>query len=402
MNSAISDKNIELIKSDIRDLGISYESLLDDILDHICCMVEDEMESGKDFNSSYSDVMDSIDKKQIPDIQHQTLLLLDKKFQKMKNFTYRFGLISTFILLVGAVFKRLHWPGAGILITLGLLFIMFVFLPLYLYGNYKEQSERKSPVYQIVGYITLLFLLAAAMFKIQHWQGAGLIIEIAMAVLMIGFLPLYVANAFQKASKRVNLPYIIMVVVGIVLISFFFHVRMGLDRMESYRDAAVENITVTELVTEKTAGLVKLTDDSLFTGNKDLVYRIHEKAIELRVYAEDLQDELLSSVDLSSLPDRDMVNMDSKLVPHQVLYQSGAREELLRKSKEYAILLEETIDNDLVMGQIRDHIEFTGKVWNDELGELESALVLSYYKLSDVIKGIALSEYVAIAYLLHH
>ena len=75
---------------------------------------------------------------------------------------------------------------------------------------------------------------------------------------------------------------------------------------------------------------------------------------------------------------------------------------MLRKSREYAILLEEAVDNDLVMGQIRDHMEFTGKVWNDELGEQESALVLSYYKLSDVIKGIALGEYVAIAYLLYH
>ena len=37
------DANIERIQSDLLDQGLTYSSLLEDILDHVCCMVEKEM-----------------------------------------------------------------------------------------------------------------------------------------------------------------------------------------------------------------------------------------------------------------------------------------------------------------------------------------------------------------------
>ena len=76
--------------------------------------------NGNDFDSSYSMIMDSIGNDRLREIEHQTLLLLDKKFQKMKQFTYIIGLISAFLILFGSLSKRMHWPGAGIELTLGL------------------------------------------------------------------------------------------------------------------------------------------------------------------------------------------------------------------------------------------------------------------------------------------
>jgi len=162
MIATIIDNNMDRIKADLVNRGLTYDRLLDDILDHICCMIEEQMVAGEDFESSYNHVFDTIGDKRLPEIQHQTLLLLNKNFQRMKNLTYLFGLSAALVAILGAFFKRMHWPGAGILITAGIVFVIFVFLPLYFVINYREQAEKKNPLYAIVGYLTLASLLAGA------------------------------------------------------------------------------------------------------------------------------------------------------------------------------------------------------------------------------------------------
>ena len=101
MIAATLDDNYERIKADLLSRGLTYDRLIDDMLDHVCCMVEEQMDEGEDFESSYSQVLDSIGERQLPEIQHQTLLNLDKKFQRMKNFTYIFGLSSAILTILG-------------------------------------------------------------------------------------------------------------------------------------------------------------------------------------------------------------------------------------------------------------------------------------------------------------
>ncbi|MFO7852679.1 MAG: hypothetical protein ACQERS_10620 [Bacteroidota bacterium] len=144
MITDIIDDNVDLIRKDIINRGLTYEPLVDDILDHLCCMVEEEMESGYSFEQSYSTALNSIGDNRLPEIQHRTLLLLDKKFQKMKKLTYFLGLASVIIILIGAISKYMHWPGAGIELTLGLLVIVLGFLPLYFIVTYRKQTEKRA------------------------------------------------------------------------------------------------------------------------------------------------------------------------------------------------------------------------------------------------------------------
>src|SRR6056297_2024271 len=116
MIAEVVDSNIERIRSDLETRGLTYDRLQEDILDHVCCMVEERMEHGEDFDTSYNQVLDHIGESTLGNLQHQTILLLDKKFQRMKNFTYLFGLSSALLAIVGTLFKKMHWPGAGILL----------------------------------------------------------------------------------------------------------------------------------------------------------------------------------------------------------------------------------------------------------------------------------------------
>lgn len=55
--SHISDENIALIRKHLRKNGITNRDLEEDLLDHICCNIQDQMHSGTDFNKAFQTVI---------------------------------------------------------------------------------------------------------------------------------------------------------------------------------------------------------------------------------------------------------------------------------------------------------------------------------------------------------
>ncbi|MCK5135173.1 MAG: hypothetical protein KAR19_05240 [Bacteroidales bacterium] len=406
MIAAAIDDNYGRIKVDLISRGLTCDRLIDDLLDHVCCMVEEDMNAGSDFDSSYDRVLESIGEKQLYEIQHQTLLLLDKKFQRMKNFTYLFGLSSALIAIVGAFFKKMHWPGAGILITVGIALVVLVFLPLYFIVNYREQTEKKNPIYAIVGYLTMALLLAAALFKIQHWPGAGHMIEIGLGFLIIGFIPLYVVNVFQRGGKeKISLPYVAMLLVGISIVMLFTNVNMSKYLLDTYMKESVSNEARVEATRERTAHLMEMFRDSAHADNLQTVTLIHEKARSLQIMIAEMQEGMIAHIKQPGVSIEQVRRIDNRGAGREAIVDTGSGGEFAQAAIGYREMLEEMINDPVTLSQIEDHLEFTGKVWPHEYGARDVAngpLMKNYYKLTDASKGIALSEYVTISYLLHH
>jgi len=406
MIAAAIDDNYERIKVDLVSRGLTCDRLIDDLLDHVCCMVEEDMNAGNDFESSYDRVLGSIGEKQLIAIQHQTLLLLDKKFQRMKNFTYLFGLSTALIAILGAFFKKMHWPGAGLLITVGIALVVLVFLPLYFIINYREQTEKKNPIYAIVGYLTLTLLLAGALFKIMHWPGAGHMIEIGLGFLIIGFIPLYVVNIFQRGGKqKISLPYVVMLLVGISIVMLFTNVNMSKYMLDIYLEEAVANETRVEATRDRTVQLMEMFGDSAHADNLQTVTLIHEKARSLQVMIAEMQEGMIAHVKQNGVSIEQVNGIDNRGAGREAIVDSGSGREFARAAIGYREMLEEMINDPVTLSQIEDHLEFTGKVWPYEYGVRDVAndpLMKNYYKLTDASKGIALSEYVSISHLLHH
>jgi hypothetical protein len=403
MIAAVIDDNYERIKADLVRLGLTYERLMDDLLDHICCMVEENMEEGVDFESSYNKVLDSIGENRLPEIQHQTLLNLDKKFQRMKNFTYIFGLSSAVLTIIGSLFKRMHWPGSGIMITVGMALVVLVFLPLYFITNYREQVERKNPVYPIVGYLTLALLLAAASFKVMHWPGAGYLIYGSIGFLLIAFVPLYVVNVFQKSGKeRVTLPYIVMLLVGIACVVLMSVVNMSRDRLDVYMEGALANEQQVALVQERTAGLLQLAEDSVHMDQMANIDRIHNQARDLQVMVTGMQEGMIAFVGQPGASIEEVKGKDNKQAGREAMLEHGEGYAFIMEARKFAAMLNELVKDPAVLAQIGDHLEFTSPVWDYAYnGVANSPLMANYYMNTDAAKGIALAEYTAIAYLLH-
>ena len=405
MIAATIDDNYERIREDLLSRGLSYDRLIDDVLDHVCCMVEEFMSQGNDFESSYDQVLQTIGHKSLPEIQHQTLLDLDKKFQRMKNFTYLFGLTSAFVTIVGSLFKKMHWPGAGILITVGMMLIVFVFLPLYFITNYKEQSEKKNPIYAIVGYLTLALLLVGAVFKIQHWPGASIVIYASIGVLLIGFVPLYVVNVFQRSGReQANLPYFVMLLVGIAIVMLFSNINMSKNVLDVYLDHALKNEARVEELQVRTNDLFQQAHDSIYRDKLASITRIHDHARELQVMLQEMQEGMKAHVNEAGVPIQDLAPKDNKQAGRAAMLEHGEGKAFMISSKSYREMLLELVKDPVTRSQIEDHLEYTFLVWDIEHGYkdvADSPLMKNYAKNTDASKGIALAEYVAIAYLLH-
>lgn len=185
----INFKQLAIIKAEVGRADISFSHLQYDLIDHICCDVENEMERGSPFEKAYEMVKQRIGIRGLQRIQEDTLFLIDKKYRMMKTTMKVFGAIATILMAFGSLFKIMHWTGAGIILTLGFFLLTFVFLPSAVYVSYREVSNRTRLFTHLSGFLAAFLLSISILFKIQHWQGAGFAITIAMLIAGIFFVP---------------------------------------------------------------------------------------------------------------------------------------------------------------------------------------------------------------------
>jgi hypothetical protein len=201
----LSDKEIDLISRDIDRQGLTYVQLKNEILDHICCQIEVEMEQGLMFNQAYRKVMDEMGKRRIREIQHETLSLISKKYRRMKRIMYVLGVAAPILILAGAAFKVNHWPGAGVILTLALLMIGMFFLPIFVMVRIRDTRRQDQPVpltLYLSGLIPGIITILGSLFKIQHWPGAGVMITLGLIGLAFLFLPMYASYRIREAGEK--------------------------------------------------------------------------------------------------------------------------------------------------------------------------------------------------------
>ena len=220
----LQDKEIELISTDIEQQGLTFIPLKNELLDHICCQIELDMDNGMTFNEAYRKVKASIGRKRIRQVQDETLTLINKKYRRMKRTMYALGVASPIMLLAAAVFKINHWPGAGILISFALFITGIIFLPVFVMVRIRNTRNVNEPVplgIYITGMIAGMITIIGTLFKIQHWPGASILVSVGLITLALIFLPLYARYKIRetkKDEKSVNRIWIGGTIAGILFI----------------------------------------------------------------------------------------------------------------------------------------------------------------------------------------
>jgi hypothetical protein len=208
--------NIDQISLDVGRQDITYSHLPADLIDHICCDVENEMQSGMTFSEAYRRVKQKMGTRRLKEIQEETLFLVDTKYRNMKNLMKFSGVAGTILFGFAALFKIQHWPLAGSMMTLGALFLSLAFLPSALYVLWQETHNTKRLFLFISGFFAGVLFISGTLFKIQHWAGAGIILSLAGLSCILFFIPALTISRITDQENRSKRPVYILGAFGII------------------------------------------------------------------------------------------------------------------------------------------------------------------------------------------
>lgn len=199
---SLSEKQIDQINDILVKQGVGYDELRNDLLDHICCMIEEGLARGQAFSNCLEEALDSFGMQNFKLIQESTLYLLNQKLKKMKKVVSILGLIASLMVIVGVVFRVNHIMGAGILLVLGVSVIALVVLPLLGYMTLVAKEDSSTIVTSLVGYFAAMSMAMGGLFKLMHWPFANILFWLGVGVLLLGFMPIYTLRSYRLAENK--------------------------------------------------------------------------------------------------------------------------------------------------------------------------------------------------------
>ncbi len=219
--------NIRIITETIDKAEITFSHLRDDLIDHMCCEIETEMQSGLDFKNALAKIKKHVGIKDLQKVQEKTILLIDKNYCTMKKTMKISGIISIALIMFGSLFKIQHWPGAGTMLTLGFFSLCVLFLPSANYVMHRQNKDRSLILLFLSVLLGSIGYFAGILFKIQHWPGANILIALGCLFLCVLFFPLLLRFLIKNASsRREKIIYTISVFSGMIFMAGFLFKMM--------------------------------------------------------------------------------------------------------------------------------------------------------------------------------
>lgn len=119
----------------------------------------------------------------------------------MKNNIYLIGIICLAITLVAVLFKVSHLAGANWLLLAGLGSISLIFMPMAFLKLRKSTDDSLLKFVYLAGFISFFIDFIGALFKLMHWPGAGWFLVIGIPLPFVLFLPAYIVYHTKRKLK---------------------------------------------------------------------------------------------------------------------------------------------------------------------------------------------------------
>lgn len=219
---ALTDQQIEQVAEHIEAHGVQLYDLKMNLLDHVCCAIEDRLNTGISFQNAFEEAFSAFGEHGLLRIQIETEELLNQKENTMRQSSFISGIIAGGLICLGSLFKFQHWPGAGVLLLLGMFCLALAFIPSLFIYYYKNEFSKSGKIAQIVGLIAINLGVMSVMFKIFHWPGAWVMFMTGMGIAVFVYLPLLIyKNSLEKSTVSQNKFVIVTFLLSIGGFSFF-------------------------------------------------------------------------------------------------------------------------------------------------------------------------------------
>lgn len=202
----LTTKQEKIIEDLIDSQVLKIQTLRDDLIDHLCCVVESELGQGKSFDQLLEEAVEDLAPNGLIEIQHKTLFLLNsKRIILMKKLMYSIGLMGSVSLTAGVTFKLLFLPFATELFMIGFLTLLLVFVPLYAIDKYKVSLSKSISVRLkiILGLAAAVITGLSGVFKLMHLQGTSMLLLLGAFIFAFGFLPFYFFTMYKSSLPKI-------------------------------------------------------------------------------------------------------------------------------------------------------------------------------------------------------
>jgi len=326
--SELNEQQVALISAYIKQHGIAQNELHDDLLDHVCTSIENQMDEGKSFEAAFEQTIKLFGPGGLKQVQQQTFELLTEMNENMKKVAFSFGLTSTILLLAGTIFKLMHWPGAAVLIVLGAGSLAFVYLPLLLWHKLKESPSDESLMH-ISGFVGLTLTTIGVLFKIMHWPGASVTLMSGMGILAALYVPLFYFKKYKtSANKSITLSTGLVAMTCLILVFGLMSVRSS---SEMNRGLAL----VSDQLASSNANFQNLDELYNQADESDKLVSLRKRVSQIVTEIEKLKTTLIAQSEGISLDQAQKIEMRfvnsrwSFDIPTHVLFDKSTTDEVL-------------------------------------------------------------------------
>jgi hypothetical protein len=200
----LNPQQLDTIIAGVDESELSMQELRDDLLDHLCCIVEEEMQAGTDFNSAYQLALDRLCPNGAREIERDTIFLLNvQKIIRMKKLTYIIGLVASISVSIGYFLVLMNWPIGREIFNYGFLSLVLVFVPMLAYEQLQKSSDKvfHERMKLILGFSSALIAGIGVTFKLLHLMGAGVLFGLGTILFAFGFLPFLFFSLYKKSLQ---------------------------------------------------------------------------------------------------------------------------------------------------------------------------------------------------------
>ena len=188
------------IQTAVDSEGITIPTLRDDLIDHICCSVEEQINNGVQFQQALQSAIAALGENGLSEIQTETIKVLNYKTVVMKKMSFVVGLLCAVIMLAGFVLSLFHLPMGHMLFGLAAFAFVLFFVPLdairqLRFGNHSF-SEKLS---NVLSSSSTLLLATGVVSNILLLPGANEMIVIGLIIFVAGFLPMQFYKMYREA-----------------------------------------------------------------------------------------------------------------------------------------------------------------------------------------------------------
>ncbi len=305
----------------------------------------------------------------------------------MKKFIYIFGVVIINIFVFGALFKVQHWPGAGILITLGLGLFCTIFLPLAFYQSYKGNGKKYKQLY-IAGFVCAFITFIGAMFKIQHWPGAGWFLLVGIPLPFLYFLPVYVYHHNKSKEKSMlNFLGVMFMMVYIALFTSILALNTSFNVLFALNNSTEGILKTSDLYFVKNEQIYKNLEKAGFSENKEKFLALRSKTEAICTSINNIKLELVSASensDSKAIETGNKINVSAIKVNDEsfkttTIMRGNGRVpdkavELKKQLSDYREYLKTFVKNDTIKVGIIDELLSTSDTEDARYGEKQTIL----------------------------